>query len=174
MKKKVAAILAVFLLLTACSAQKKPEPQTEPEQEQVTEQAPEQEVDEVPMEINPEQTGDEMLPELKTEEGLIEDTVGYVFQYPVFSEFDGAEAINGVYKQLTDGLVAYAKETIYSTASKKNCIASAYSTVEHASENDGVLEVEFKFWVEYSDGTTDENTRTDRFDMTTGELIQED
>lgn len=174
MKKKAAAVLAVLLLLTACSAQKKPEPQPQPQPEPVVQPAPEPEVEEIPVTVNPEPEGEAVQPEIKTEEGLIEDTVGYVCEYPVFSGFDGAQTVNGFYKELTDGLIAHSKETVYNTASEKSCVASAYATVERASEADGVLSVDFKFRVEYSDGTVDEKTRTDRFQMTTGERIQED
>ena len=173
MKKKIAAILAVLLLLTACSTQKKPEPQPEPEQEVVTEPAKEPEVEEVPVEVTTVQ-GNPVTPERQTAEGLIEDAIGYILEYPVFSEFDGAETVNGFYTELVKSLEAYAKETVYSTASEKGCVANVYSSMENASENDGILQVTYKFWVEYSDNTTDEKVRTDRFDMATGERIQED
>ena len=144
MKKLFAALLAV-LCLSGCGAKEQPQPaeaQSAPVVEEPTpaEPAPETpEVVEIPMETLPEETPVEGLsiPDYETVslEGLVEDAIGYVIDYPVFSGFDGAETVNGFYLNLAEHLERYTKETVYKDIAKlrkaevKGCAPSRISQI---------------------------------------------
>jgi len=190
LKKLLAAILAV-LCLAGCAAEKTEPPVVEeevvsekPETKEETPEAPElPEVEEVPMEQKedpaekpePEQ---EVLPEsveytATPVEGLIEDTIGYVLDCPVFSEFPAAETINRYYADLTEYLEKFTKETIYENAIQKQVTANVYGTVDSVELSREELKIVYAYRVEYSDKQTDENTRTDYFNIQTGETWSE-
>ena len=177
LKKLFAALLAV-LCLAGCGAKEQPQPaevQPAPAVEEPTpaEPAPETpEVVEIPMETLPEETPVEGLsiPDYETVslEGLVEDAIGYVIDYPVFSGFDGAETVNGFYLNLAEHLERYTKETVYKDIMEKQLVASVYGEVTSVQTDGEKLQVDYAFRVETEDNV-DENTRTDVFDLATGE-----
>ena len=109
MRNKFTPCLILALALLAGCAQETPSapetPATSVEETTVPETAPETsetlpEVDEIPIEINPDASPLEPVPaELscadQTVEGLVEDTVGYTFALPVFSGTDGGDRLSG-------------------------------------------------------------------------------
>ena len=177
MKKLFAALLAV-LCLAGCGAKEEPQPaevQPTPAVEEPTpaEPAPEApEVVEIPMEVLPEEIPSQTLtmPDYETVqlEGLVEDAIGYVIAYPVFSGFDGAETVNEFYLSLAEHLERYTKETVYKDVMEKQLVASVYGEVTSVQTDGEKLQVDYVFRVETEDNV-DENTRTDVFDLATGE-----
>ena len=177
MKKLFAALVAV-LCLAGCGAKEQPQPvEAEPiptvEEPAPVEPAPETpEVVEIPMEVHPGEIPAQniTMPDYETVqlEGLVEDAIGYVIAYPVFSGFDGAETVNGYYLNLAEHLERYTKETVYKDIMEKQLVASVYGEVTSVQTDGEKLQVDYVFRVETEDNV-DESTRTDIFDMTTGE-----
>lgn len=151
MKKFLALLFACFLL-TACGEAQPP----------VAEQ-PEPPVVEAPVqpEVVPEP---EAVCTMETLEGLVEDTVGYVYQYPVFTN----ETINEYYTELMANLETYAKETIYPAAMEKHTIANIEGFYEVVPVDDEVT-VTYVVTVEFGDGETEEFERVDTFILSTGQ-----
>ena len=178
--KRLLAALAAVLCLSACSA-KEPEPIRLPEQttQTVEQTAPQTEqtapadkpVEELPIQ-SPEQS-EETQPVQYTvtvRDGLVEDAIGYVLEQPVFTDLPGAEAINAFYVQLCDYLTAYTKETVYEACMERTCVADVTGTVTAVSLDDTKLTVEYTYTIAFSNEETPTvNTRTDCFDIQTGE-----
>lgn len=161
--KKIMAALAALLLLTACGADKTPaEPAPVPETPVVEEQ---------PVEIVP-----EILPEApeafvyttKTMEGLVEDTVAYIYEYP---EFDHAE-INRFYTDLMASLVDYARQNVYTAAVERHTIADVTGSFTMLQAEETVT-VTYTVAVEFADGESESFDRTDTFDRTSGQPMAE-
>ena len=89
-------------------------------------------------------------------------------EFTVFSGFDGAETVNGFYLNLAEHLERYTKETVYKDIMEKQLVASVYGEVTSVQTDGEKLQVDYAFRVETEDNV-DENTRTDVFDLATGE-----
>ena len=182
--KRLFAACAALLLLTACgqTTDEPPIAETNPDQI-VEEQTPaEPEVEEIPMEINPDlpacedgvsPEGEQAVYEVVLVEGLIEDSVGYTIEKPVFKDLNGADNINAFYETIVLSVENFCKSQIYDTAMNKSTVASAYGTVDFATIYEDYIEIQYRFKAEYGDDTVDENVRNDRFDLETGEKIEQ-
>ena len=104
------------------------------------------------------------------EEG-IEDSVGYSYVLPVFSGFDGAQAVTDFYNALLTEMDAYARETVYETAQARHCVASVLGSYSLDGVRDNQLRVTYTVTADYAEGEDATSTRTDAFDMTTGEHL---
>ena len=178
--KRLILIFSLILLLTACGKEELPIVSEEvlpvpAPTEEVTEPVPPVEVETTV--IAPEETviesggsivhyTSEML------EGLVEDTVGYTFEVPTF-DVAGAEAIRTYYHELAAHLESYTKETVYTEAASRACIASVYGYVTEATLDGDVLTVTYVYECDYSDTEESvENVRTDAFSAATGEKLE--
>lgn len=183
--KRLFLMISLLFLLTACGKQEETAPVVPeaPPVEEVTE-LPEEPapVEEIPMEIvTPEEdtpaaeTEAEAVPApftFETADGLIEDTVGYLFVIPTF-EVAGADAIREYYVELTDHLADYTKETVYTEAASRGCIVSVYGEVTEAVLQGDVLTVTYVYRCEFSDTEQPTaNVRTDSFRAATGEKVE--
>lgn len=184
MKQFLAAILAI-LLLSGCVADttvtKEPEPVKEAEP--VTQQQP---VEEQPAEMQNQQAvvvektensftnmNLEYGCETVSVEGLVEDTVGYVYQYPVFSEIAGAQTINTYYEDMMEFLESYARETVYPQTLERHTIADVTGSYEIVAADDGLqLGITYTVCVQFADSQEPESfDRTDVFHPDTGSLL---
>lgn len=176
--KKLLAALAAILVLSACSA-KEPAPAPAPAEPEVSapvaEAAPEEKpVTELPIEIAPQEpAADPAEPVEYTaiiSEGLSGDAVGYSFVQPEF----GQSEIDAFYAQLVEQMESHASTTVHDNCLERHCLANVSGCITEATRKDGILTVTYTYTVEYSD--TEEpavNTRTDRFDLETGERLAE-
>ena len=179
------AALAALLLLSACEkAPAEPAAPPVPDSQTTTDTAPDpgddQEIEEIPTEIVP--STDDAAPlepvpaeisatDNTVEEG-IEDSVGYSYALPVFAGFDGAQAVTDFYNALLPEMDAYARETVYDTAQERHCVGSVFGSYRLDGVRDNQLLVNYTVTVEYSEGEGSTSTRTDSFDMTTGEHLK--
>ena len=185
MRNKLTPCLILALaLLTGCSqkATQTPTPPTTVVEESAqpdtpidtTEETPE--VDEIPIEINPDASPLEPVPAGlsytdHTVEGLVEDTVGYTFALPVFSGTDGSEAMTQFYTDLLPEMETYAKETVYLEAMDRHTVVSVFGSYTVDGVQDGALVVSYEVRAEYGEGDPVTSSRTDHFDLTTGEHL---
>ena len=107
---------------------------------------------------------------VQAEEG-IEDSVGYSYVLPVFSGFDGAQAVTDFYNALLSEMDAYARETVYETAQARHCVASVFGSYSLDGVRDNQLRVTYTVTADYAEGEDVTSTRTDAFDLTTGEHL---
>lgn len=180
------AVLAALLLLTAC--QKTPAadpvaPSVTDTQTTQTDTAPEpgdeEEIEEIPTQVVPstdsasplEPVPAEITATDNTVEEGIEDSVGYSYVLPVFSGFDGAQAVTDFYNALLTEMDAYARETVYETAQARHCVASVLGSYSLDGVRDNQLRVTYTVTADYAEGEDATSTRTDAFDMTTGEHL---
>ena len=175
--KRLFAMIFAILLLAGCAADPaEPVEQTTAETEAVTEEATEQTTQEL--------TEEEVTAPAETDappaaphtieivEGLVEDTVGYSFEIPVF-EYAGNETIRRHYDELVSSMIGFTTEVVYSNAMERGCIVSVYGTVKEATVIDDVLTVSYLYICDYSDSDEPtEESRVDRFDITTGEIVE--
>ena len=98
---------------------------------------------------------------------LLLGTVGV----PVFSGFDGAQAVTDFYNALLTEMDAYARETVYETAQARHCVASVLGSYSLDGVRDNQLRVTYTVTADYAEGEDATSTRTDAFDMTTGEHL---
>ncbi len=160
--KKIMAALAALMLLTACGAEKTPaEPAVVPETPVVEEPVT------VTPEVVPEET-DELQYTTQRLEGLVEDTVAYIYDYP---QFDQPE-INQFYTDLMTSLEEYAKGTVYTTAIERHTIADVSGSFD-LTQTDETFTVTYTVAVEFGDGETESFDRTDTFDRISGQRIAE-
>lgn len=182
--KRVFAIIFSFLLLTACT--KREVPVTEPEElpEEVIvqeEEMPEEPVIVVEPEIiihdSAEDTPleDESVPVSFTSqivEGLVEDTVGYQFEVPVF-DYAGYPAMEQFYAELIASMENFTKEVVYNNAVERGCVVSVYGKAVSATVLDSILSVTYTYECDYSDAEEPTvETRIDRFDIETGARLE--
>lgn len=184
------AALAALLLLTACQKTPAADPVAPPvtdTQTTQTDTAPEpgddQEVEEIPTQVVPstdsaspsvsplEPVPAEITATDNTVEEGIEDSVGYSYVLPVFSGFDGAQAVTDFYNALLPEMDAYARETVYETAQARHCVASVLGSYSLDGVRDNQLRVTYTVTADYAEGEDATSTRTDAFDMTTGEHL---
>lgn len=175
--KRLFAMLLVILMLAGCAS--------EPAEQ---EQAPVEEVvtEEITTQIPVEETVEDVLPEPEEEietapnvpytteliEGLVEDAVGYTFEIPVF-EYQCNDTIRMHYDMLVSSMVGFTTEVVYANAMERGCVVSVYGTVKQAVVSDGILAVTYLYTCDYSDlEEPTEESRIDRFDITTGEIVE--
>lgn len=188
MKKLLIAVLAL-LMLTACSKEQEaaappveePEVVHTPVEEEKIPEEPETAPVEIPTEIvdpesaEPAEEPEDSAPfqwEITHVEGLVEDTVAYDLELPVFSDADGADQINDFYEKVIDQLVTHTKENVYLAVMEKHTMANVYGTMLNLSWEEDWVEVEYEYRLEFlDDSAPDFFTRTDRFDLQTGERI---
>ena len=188
--KRIAIFAALaVLLLSAC--QKAPADPVAPPvtdtQTTQTDTAPEpgdeEEIEEIPTQVVPstdsaspsasplEPVPAEVTATDNTVEEGIEDSVGYSYVLPVFSGFDGAQAVTDFYNALLTEMDAYARETVYETAQARHCVASVLGSYSLDGVRDNQLRVTYTVTADYAEGEDATSTRTDAFDMTTGEHL---
>ena len=184
--KRIAIFAALaVLLLSAC--QKAPADPVAPPvtdtQTTQTDTAPDpgddQEIEEIPTQIVPATDSASPLEPVpagitatdNTVEEGIEDSVGYSYVLPVFSGFDGAQAVTDFYNALLTEMDAYARETVYETAQARHCVASVLGSYSLDGVRDNQLRVTYTVTADYAEGEDVTSTRTDAFDMTTGEHL---
>lgn len=186
MRRKLAIFLVLALaLLAGCSQKstKAPTPPTTAAEEttqpdtpvETTEETPE--VEEMPIEINPETSPMEPIPAELTctdnpVEGLVEDTVGYLYTLPVFSGTDGAEAMTQFYQDLLPEMENYAQETVYLEAMDRHTVVSVSGGYTVRGVQDGALVVSYEIKAEYGEGDPVISSRTDHFDLASGEHLK--
>ena len=187
MKKFLIALLAI-LMLTACGKQDEPAAappmpeevvQTPVEEAPVVE--PEQEPIEMPVQVEePQEPSPEEIPEDDSAliheiihvEDLIEDTVAYNLEQPVFSDFAGAEQVNTFYEVLVQQLAEHTKENVYPAVMEQHTMANVCGVVEYLHWDADQVQVTYQYQVEYlNDTPADTFSRTDCFDLKTGEII---
>lgn len=177
--KRLILIFSLLLLLTACGKQEEvpavPEVLPEVEvTEEVTATEPTVEVETtivMPEETVVEAGGEAVSYTSEPVEGLIEDTVGYMFEVPTF-DLEGSEKIRTYYEEMASHLEAYTKETVYTEAASRACIVSVYGEVTEAVLDGDVLTVTYVYRCDFSDTEESvENVRTDKFSAATGEVI---
>ena len=148
---------------------------TQPE-ETAPEENQEQEVVDMETDIVSGQTLEAAPAELactsKTEDGLVEDAVGYSFDLPVFSGLDCAEAINGFYEELLPELTLYAQETVYNTAMERHTVASVFGSYTVDGQTEGQLVVSYQVSAQYGEEEPIISSRTDYFDLASGEHLK--
>lgn len=187
MRYKFAPCLILALaLLSGCGREAPAAPDLsgtveETTQPNVSTQTPEEtpEVEEIPITINPDSAESGPLEPVPAEvtatddvvEGLVEDAVGYSFALPVFSGADGADAMTQFYKELIPELEFYVQDTVYSKAMELHTVASVYGSYTLDGVQDGALVVSYEVRAEYSDHDPVTSSRTDHFDLTTGEHL---
>ena len=179
--KRLILIFSLILLLTACGKEELPvvpeevlpvPAPTETVEEPVTELPIEIVTPELPEETVVEAGGEAVSYTSETVEGLIEDTVGYIFEVPTF-DVEGSENIRTYYEELTKHLESYTKDTVYTEAASRACIVSVYGEVIDAVLDGEVLTVTYVYRCDYSDTEeSSENVRTDSFFAATGEKTE--
>lgn len=187
MKKLLITALALCLLCGCSKSSNVPVTEPEPEVPSPAISQPEIVYEEQPVEMETEivepSPDENEIPsddvplewEILEVDGLIEDTVAFGMEKPIFSGVDGAETINSFYDALYDQLENHTRETVYPAVLDKHTGANVYGTVGSISYSHQWVEVPYTYEVEYLDGSDPESfTRTDRFDLTTGELLAEE
>ena len=181
------AALAALLLLTACQKTPAADPVAPPVTDTQTttdtttqaDTGDEEEIEEIPTQVVPstdsasplEPVPAEITATDNTVEEGIEDSVGYSYVLPVFSGFDGAQAVTDFYAALLTEMDAYARETVYETAQARHCVASVLGSYSLDGVRDNQLRVTYTVTADYAEGEDATSTRTDAFDMTTGEHL---
>lgn len=188
MKRKIAALTAALLILTACSAnpattQEVPTaPVSTLEADTPVSQTQTQNSDVVPLptdehERKPVVTEEPAPTEFQDEpydyQADIEEVVSISLTLPKFT-LDSGEAsdkINAVFEKLQTNLYDFASTTVYETAQEKHCIGYLEGSYS-AALDDGVLSVSYTVEERYSSevaAVVHENIY--RFDAVTGEQL---
>ena len=182
-------VALTLALLTGCGQAQAPaaadnqsetqtETQTTPTQPEETapEENEEQEVVDMETDIVSGQTLEAAPAELvctsKTEDGLVEDAVGYSYDLPVFSGLDCAEAVNRFYEELLPELTLYAQETVYNTAMEQHTVASVFGSYTVDGQTEGQLVVSYQVSAQYGEEEPVISSRTDYFDLESGEHLK--
>ena len=188
--------LSLLVLLTACSTEKsaaEPQISTEPDNsvEEVAEKASSSSAEtvEIPISVqeNDQTTSNDTQSNLSETaftgnvdtlivDGLVEDAVSFCYYIPVFSDCNGAEKINEYYSELSDTLSDYSYSTVYTQCSERHTVADVTSNFSCSSVGeDQILKVVYTVEVKYADNDQpDSFSRTDLFDLETGELQSSD
>ena len=182
-------VALTLALLTGCGQAQAPaaadnqsetqaETQTTPTQPAETAPAENQEQEVVDMETDVvsgqtlEAAPAELVCTSKTEDGLVEDAVGYSFDLPVFSGLDCAETINRFYEELLPELTLYAQETVYNTAMEQHTVASVFGSYTVDGQTEGQLVVSYQVSAQYGEEEPIVSSRTDYFDLASGEHLK--
>lgn len=175
MKKVIFAILAL-LLVSGCGTREEPntiqiQPDPQPVVEEPVEETENSE-DSTTVEITVEITSlpEEVPFELILLDGLVGDAVGYSLEIPTFSDVEAGEVIHNFYVEMVEDLKSYTEDTVHAACLERHCMANVFGRVVSATMDEGLLSVEYSYEVSYSDADEPTvSTRTDVFDMTTGE-----
>ena len=171
--KRLFLLIFSLALLTACGKEAAPPPASPPvEAAEEVLPAPVEEIPPADVPITDQPSGEvEQASYISAKiEGLVEDTVGYVLEVPTFENVP--EAVNTFYADLGEHLERYTRETVYAEAAARSCVVSVESMVTSATVKDGVLAVGYTYHCDFSDrDVVNGNSRTDRFDLATGEHI---
>ncbi len=182
-------VALTLALLTGCGQAQAPaaadnqsetqtETQTTPTQPEETAPAENQEQEVVDMETDIvsgqtlEAAPAELVCTSKTEDGLVEDAVGYSYDLPVFSGLDCAEAVNRFYEELLPELTLYAQETVYNTAMEQHTVASVFGSYTVDGQTEGQLVVSYQVSAQYGEEEPVISSRTDYFDLESGEHLK--
>lgn len=182
-------VALTLALLTGCGQAQAPaaadnqsetqtETQTTPTQPEETapEENQEQEVVDMETDVVSGQTLEAAPAELvctsNSQEGLVEDAVGYSFDLPVFSGLDCAETINRFYEELLPELTLYAQETVYNTAMEQHTVASVFGSYTVDGQTEGQLVVSYQVSAQYGEEEPVVSSRTDYFDLESGEHLK--
>lgn len=106
------------------------------------------------------------------QDGLVEDAVGYSYDLPVFSGLDCAEAVNRFYEELLPELTLYAQETVYNTAMERHTVASVFGSYTVDGQTEGQLVVSYQVSAQYGEEEPVISSRTDYFDLESGEHLK--
>lgn len=188
MKRKIAAISAALLLLTACSANSAstqaiptepvstleadaPVSQTETQSNDVV-TLPTDETGMKPV-VTEEPSPTEFLDEPYTYQVDLEEVVSISLTLPkiTLDSQEASDKINAVFEKLQNNLYDFASTTVYETAQEKNTIGFLDGSYSAALE-DGVLAISYTLEERYSSeeaSITHENVY--RFDARTGEQL---
>lgn len=182
-------VALTLALLTGCGQAQAPaaadnqsetqtETQTTPTQPEETapEENQEQEVVDMETDVVSGQTLEAPPAELvctsNPQDGLVEDAVGYTFDLPVFSGLDCAETINRFYEELLPELTLYAQETVYNTAMEQHTVASVFGSYTVDGQTEGQLVVSYQVSAQYGEEEPVVSSRTDYFDLESGEHLK--
>lgn len=182
-------VALTLALLTGCGQAQAPaaadnqsetqaETQTTPTQPAETAPAENQEQEVVDMETDVvsgqtlEAAPAELVCTSNPQDGLVEDAVGYSFDLPVFSGLDCAETINGFYEGLLPELTLYAQETVYNTAMEQHTVASVFGSYTVDGQTEGQLVVSYQVSAQYGEEEPVVSSRTDYFDLESGEHLK--
>lgn len=182
-------VALTLALLTGCGQAQAPaaadnqsetqtETQTTPTQPEETapEENQEQEVVDMETDVVSDQTLEAAPAELvctsNPQDGLVEDAVGYSFDLPVFSGLDCAETINRFYEELLPELTLYAQETVYNTAMEQHTVASVFGSYTVDGQTEGQLVVSYQVSAQYGEEEPVVSSRTDYFDLESGEHLK--
>lgn len=182
-------VALTLALLTGCGQAQAPaaadnqsetqtETQTTPTQpeEAALEENQEQEVVDMETDVVSGQTLEAAPAELvctsNPQDGLVEDAVGYSFDLPVFSGLDCAETINRFYEELFSELTLYAQETVYNTAMEQHTVASVFGSYTVDGQTEGQLVVSYQVSAQYGEEEPIISSRTDYFDLASGEHLK--
>lgn len=182
-------VALTLALLTGCGQAQAPaaadnqsetqaETQTTPTQpaETAPKESQEQEVVDMETDIVSGQTLEAAPAELvctsNPQEGLVEDAVSYSYDLPVFSGLDCAETINRFYEELLPELTLYAQETVYNTAMEQHTVASVFGSYTVDGQTEGQLVVSYQVSAQYGEEEPVISSRTDYFDMASGEHLK--
>ena len=188
MKKLFAVALAAVLIVSASGCAKQPAQQEEPaapvQEEAIVPEAPtepentQENVIHITPNQNQAQDGLESswLDEPEMIQTDLEEIVSCTYTLPHLTlESDEASAsANAVFDDLSQTVVSYAQETVYTAAQEKGAMGfvnGGYSI----SEEDGALIVSYTLSVSYSTETGDQQFKhVYTIDLTTGELLKEE
>lgn len=188
MKRKLAALSAALLLLTACSANftstqaiptepvstletESPVSQTETQPKDVV-KLPTEENGMKPV-VTEEPAPTEFLDEPYTYQVDLEEVVSISLTLPkiTLDSQEASDKINAVFEKFQNNLYDFASGTVYATAQEKNAIGFLEGSYSSALD-DGVLAISYTLEVRYSSeeaSITHENVY--RFDARTGEQL---
>lgn len=182
-------VALTLALLTGCGQAQAPaaadnqsetqtETQTTPTQPEETapEENQEQEVVDMETDVVSGQTLEAAPAELvctsNPQDGLVEDAVGYSYDLPVFSGLDCAETVNRFYEELLPELTLYAQETVYNTAMEQHTVASVFGSYTVDGQTEGQLVVSYQVSAQYGEEEPVISSRTDYFDLESGEHLK--
>ena len=185
-KHTYAALLAAALLLSTAGCAKQPTTADAPAQEtQVQDTVPEQahQPQQEKAQPRPETAGTEdsasagvWLDEPETMQLDLEETVScsYTLPHLTLASDSASAAANAVFETLSDNIVAYAQETVYSAAQEKQAMGFVNGSYSIES-TDSVLTIHYTISVSYSTQSADTQITHDfSIDLTNGELLEED
>lgn len=180
MKRKITAISAALVILSACGAKTQTPRQTAPSEAETEISQQTQNIATLPaqdMQTKPVVTEEHFSGQFTDEPYEIhkdfEEIVSLSLALPSFTldSADAAEKINDTFSELGENLASFASTTVYETAQERNTLGFVDGSYT-ATLEDGVLIVTYTVAEHYADAdseTTHENVY--RFDAATGERL---